>query len=115
MSKTPRNKPSGKFRRNLRFSEVWLLIFALIFGVIGSYGWLRSFAAPEDDSILLKSSIYAEESAWFSSISGAALIILATGPIAAFILWWIWRRSAMELWAKLSLTVVPIMLVVTFT
>lgn len=115
MPKTPQKKISNKPRRNIRFNETWLVVFAIIFATIGSYGWLRSFAAPEDVGLLVQSNVSAEEKAWFSSITGASAIILASGPIAALAAWWIWRRSAFELWAKLILTAIPVLIVMAFT
>jgi hypothetical protein len=115
MPKTQSKKTVPRSLKSLRFNETWLVVFAIIFGTIGSYGWLRTFAAPEDAGFIAQDNISAEEQAWFSSITGASAIILATGPIAALLVWWIWRRSGMELWAKLMLTVVPVMMVVAFT
>jgi glucan phosphoethanolaminetransferase (alkaline phosphatase superfamily) len=108
-------KISTRLHKNKRFSEAWLIIFVIIFGAIGSYGWLRTFAAPEDIGYLVQTNISAEEKALFSSITGASIFILAAGPVAALLFWWIWRRSTMELWAKLLLTVVPLLIVMAFT
>ncbi|HEY5549841.1 MAG TPA: hypothetical protein VIK37_01390 [Candidatus Saccharimonadales bacterium] len=113
MSKTP--KVIGRHQWNLRFSETWLVVFLVIFASIGSYSWMRSFAAPEDTGLFVQSNVSAEEKAWFSSITGASAVILVSGPIAALLVWWIWRRSAFELWAKLLLTVIPVMAVMAFT
>lgn len=115
MPKTQRKTQSDKFFRSIRFSEPGLVVFAVIFATIGSYTWLRSFAAPEDVGLFIQSNVSAEEKALFSSLTGASLIILATGPVAALIFWWLWRRSAMELWAKLLLSVVPVLIVMAFT
>jgi hypothetical protein len=115
MPKAQTKKVPNKPKRNLRFNETWLVLFAVIFALIGSYGWLRSFAAPEDAGFFVQSNISAEEKAWFSSITGASIVILASGPVAILILWWIWRRSAFDLWARLLLTVFPLLIIVAFT
>ncbi|MBI2007777.1 hypothetical protein HYS85_00865 [Candidatus Saccharibacteria bacterium] len=115
MPKAQRKTLYNKFTKSVRYSEAWLVIFIVIFATIGSYGWMRSFAAPEDSSFLIQSNVSAEEQALFSSLTGASVIILASGPIAALLFWWIWRRSAFEVWAKLVLTVIPVLMVMAFT
>jgi hypothetical protein len=116
MAKTQNKKIASLAHRKAMFSETWLVIFAMIFATIGSYSWLKTLAAPEDISYLLQSSnISAQEKAWFSTVTAASLIIVASGPIAALLLWWIWRRSAFALWAKLLLTATPLIIVMAFT
>ena len=105
----------GIRRWNLRFSEAGLVIFLVFFATVGSYTWLQSFAAPEELGLATQSYVTAEEKAWFSSITGASAIILVSGPIAVLIAWWIWRRSAFAIWAKLLLTIFPVMIVMAFT
>ena len=87
----------------------------MVFSVIGAYTYLRSFAA-EDGSVFIQTTagVSPEEQAWLGSISWAALVILAAGPIAVLIFWWIWRRSDMAGWLKLSLTTAPVLAVVAF-
>lgn len=105
-----------RLHKKQRFSEIWLVVFAMVFGAIGSYGWLKTFAAPDEaGGYLVQTNLTAEEKALFSSISGASIFILAAGPLAALLFWWIWRRSSFELWAKLLLTVVPLLIVMAFT
>lgn len=115
MPKQQNKKLSVKLPKNRHFSEVWLILFAMVFGAIGSYGWLRTFAAPEDIGYLVQTNVSAQEQALFSSLSGASIFILAAGPVAALLFWWIWRRSSMELWAKLLLTIIPLLIVMAFT
>jgi hypothetical protein len=107
-------KISTRLNKNQRFSEAWLVVFAVVFGAIGSYGWLQTFAASEH-SYLAQSDLSAEEKALFSSLTGASIFILAAGPVAALLFWWIWRRSSFELWAKLLLTIAPLLIVMAFT
>ncbi|HEX5395324.1 MAG TPA: hypothetical protein VFW52_03185 [Candidatus Saccharimonadales bacterium] len=112
----PSNKKSGSlFSFNKRFSETALVVFAVVFGAIGSYTWLQTFAAPEDSGVIVRSYTSPSEQAWFSSLSGASIIILAAGPIAMLFLWWIWRRSAFEFWAKLLFTAAPFLAVMALT
>lgn|SRR3989344_4242506 len=113
MPKAP--KLQGIRHWNVRYSEAALVIFLTVFATIGSYTWLQSFAAPEDIGLVTQSYVSAEEKAWFSNISSASMIILISGPVAAIIAWWIWRRSAFALWAKLLLTIFPVMIVMAFT
>ncbi len=114
MPKTKKPTQSQTAIKSSRFSETNLVVFFMIFATLGSYLWLKSFAATDDASYLAQSHVTPEESAWFSSITGASAIILASGPIAIFILWWIWRRSAFGTWMKLVLTVLPIVVVMRF-
>lgn len=87
----------------------------MAFAAIGSYTYLRGFAAPEDAGFLVQTAVSSEERAWFSSIGSAALIILAAGPVAVFLLWWIWRRWEMFFLVKLLLTVAPVLIIMAFT
>ena len=103
-------------RRLWHYSEAWLVIFIVIFATIGSYGWMRSFATTEDTGILVRSShISPSENALLTGATEASLIILVSGPIAALLFWWVWRRSEFNFWAKLLLTVIPLLTVTSFT
>lgn len=115
MAKQPNKKTGSAIALNKRFSETALVMFAVIFGTIGSYTWLQTFAAPQDSGVIVHSYSSPGEKALFSSLSGASLIILAAGPIAALFFWWIWRRSAFEFWAKLMLTVTPLLIITALT
>lgn len=115
MTKTHHKKISKKSLPTVNFSEPLFLAFIMVFSVIGTYTYLRSFAA-EDGSVLIQTTagVSPEEQAILSSISWAAVAILAAGPVAVLILWWIWRRSDMAGWLKLSLTAAPVLAVMAF-
>lgn len=109
--------PKPKPRRNLnqslktiRFSEVGLVVFAMAFATAGSYTLLKSFAA-EGGGVAIRTGSASEEAAWLSSLGSAGAVVLAAGPIFGLVLWWLWRRSAMNTGLKFFLTISPVLAV----
>lgn len=99
--------------KTIRFSEVGLVAFAMAFATAGSYTLLKSFAA-EGGGVAIRTGSASEEAAWLSSLGSAGAVVLAAGPIFGLLLWWLWRRSAMNTGLKLFLTLAPVLAVVTF-
>lgn len=88
----------------------------MVFAAIGSYAYVRTFAATDVAGVSVQpAALSAEETAWFSSVGYAAFAVMAAGPIAAFVLWWVWRKSDYVLWMKLFLTFSPILAFMAFT
>lgn len=110
MSTAKNKKRHTKSLNTIRFSEVGLVAFAMAFATAGSYTLLKSFAA-EGGGVAIRTGSASEEAAWLSSLGSAGAVVLAAGPILGLLLWWLWRRSAMNTGLKLFLTVAPVLAV----
>jgi hypothetical protein len=110
-AKTKNKKPSSKPLNFTPFSEGGLVVFAMVFAAIGTYSWLHSFALTPSDGYFVPASDVSHETAWFSSVFGAMVILTVAAPVTVFLLWFLWRRSELVLWLKLVLTVAPVLII----